>query len=293
MPVGVPAEFWLLTPDFRASMSGLLYIVATPIGNLEDISARALRVLREVDLIAAEDTRQTRKLLDRYEIATPLTSYYDSIEASKAPLLIEQLEAGKKIALVSDAGTPMLSDPGARLIRGAIEHNLRVIPIPGPSALTAALSASGLAVERFVFEGFLPAKRAERRERLSLLRDERRTLFFFEAPHRVQETLRDFLEILGDRQMVLAREVTKVHEEFLRGTVREAITESERRRLKGEITLIVSGAPEPEPPPLESLEAEIQNLRRDGLRIKEIAQLLGEKYGLPKRDVYRIALQTK
>jgi 16S rRNA (cytidine1402-2'-O)-methyltransferase len=128
---------------------------------------------------------------------------------------------------------------------------------------------------------------------LSLLRDERRTLFFFEAPHRVQETLRDFLEILGDRQMVLAREVTKVHEEFLRGTVREAITESERRRLKGEITLIVSGASETEPPPLESLEAEIQNLRRDGLRIKEIAQLLGEKYGLPKRDVYRIALQTK
>ncbi|MGH7834566.1 MAG: 16S rRNA (cytidine(1402)-2'-O)-methyltransferase [Candidatus Binatia bacterium] len=274
-------------------MAGVLYIVATPIGNLEDITARALRVLREVDVIAAEDTRETRKLLSRYEIATSLTSYYDSIEASKAPLLIEQLKAGKKIALVSDAGTPMLSDPGARLVRGAVEHNIRVIPIPGPSALTAALSASGLAVERFVFEGFLPAKRTERRERLSLLRNEQRTLFFFEAPHRVQETLRDFLEILGDRQMVLAREVTKVHEEFLRGTVSEVIAESEQRRLKGEITLIASGSSETEPASLELLEADIHGLRQKGLRIKEIAQLLGEKYGLPKRDIYRMALGTK
>jgi 16S rRNA (cytidine1402-2'-O)-methyltransferase len=179
------------------------------------------------------------------------------------------------------------------LVRGAVEHNIRVIPLPGPSALTAALSASGLAVERFVFEGFLPAKRTERRERLSLLRNEQRTLFFFEAPHRVQETLRDFLEILGDRQMVLAREITKVHEEFLRGAVSEVSAESERRRLKGEITLIVSGSLETEPAPLELLEADIDSLRRKGMRIKEIAQLLGEKYGLPKRDIYRIALETK
>jgi 16S rRNA (cytidine1402-2'-O)-methyltransferase len=273
--------------------AGVLYIVATPIGNLEDIAARALRILREVDLIAAEDTRQTRKLLSRYEIATPLTSYHDSVEASKAPVLIEQIKAGKNIALVSDAGTPMLSDPGARLVRGAVEAGIRIIPVPGPSALTAALSASGLSVERFVFEGFLPAKRTERRERLRLLRDEQRTLFFFEAPHRVQETLGDILEILGDRQMVLAREITKIHEEFLRGAVSEMIAESERRRLKGEITLIVSGSSEAEPAPRELLEADIQALRQNGLRIKEIAQLLGEKYRLPRKEVYRIALGTK
>jgi 16S rRNA (cytidine1402-2'-O)-methyltransferase len=274
-------------------MAGVLYIVATPIGNLEDITARALRVLGEVDLIAAEDTRETRKLLSRYEIATPLTSYYDSIEAAKAPHLIEQLNEGKNIALVSDAGTPMLSDPGMKLAQRAIAQNIRVVPIPGPSALAAALSAGGLPVERFVFEGFLPAKRTERRKKLRLLCSEQRTLFFFEAPHRLPETLNDVLEILGDRQMVLAREITKVHEEFLRGAVSEVIAESRRRQLKGEITLIVSGAVEAEPAPPESLEAEIHSLRRKGARIKEIAQALGEKYGLPKREVYRIALETK
>jgi 16S rRNA (cytidine1402-2'-O)-methyltransferase len=274
-------------------MSGNLYIVATPIGNLEDVTLRALRVLKEVDAIAAEDTRTTRKLLSHYNILTPLTSYYDQVESAKSPHLIELLKRGKNLALVSDAGTPTLSDPGLRLVRAAIREKISVVPVPGPSAPMAALSASGLATERFVFEGFLPAKKQERRARLRSLSGEERTLVFFEAPHRLKESLKDMVELWGDRQVVLAREVSKVYEEFLRGRLTEVSAEADRRELKGEMTLVVGGAEGMAAPSDEVLKSEILRLRQTGLRVKEIAQLLGAKYSYPQREIYRLALEIK
>jgi 16S rRNA (cytidine1402-2'-O)-methyltransferase len=274
-------------------VAGTLYVVATPIGNLEDITLRALRVLKEADLIAAEDTRHTRKLLAHFGISTSLTSYYDQIEASKTPFLIKQLKSGKSIALVSDAGTPTLSDPGYRLVREAAREAIPVVPVPGPSALIAALSASGIPTDRFLFEGFLPAKRKERRERLRKLREESRTLVFYEAPHRVTESLEDLLEILGDRQTVVAREVTKVHEEFIRGRLGEVGPELGRKEIRGEITLVVSGSEGNEPPGEALLIAEIRKLRGEGLRVKEIAEILGEKFSYSKKDIYRLVLEKE
>ena len=200
-------------------MPGILYIVATPIGNLEDITARALRVLKEVDVIAAEDTRHTQILLDHYAIRTPLTSYHEHNEKAKAVELAHRLAAGQNVAVVCDAGTPAISDPGYRLAAAAIGAGIRIVPVPGASALTAVLSASGLPTDRFIFEGFLPAGKKPRRARLQSLRDETRTLVFYEAPHRLKETLDDMVELLGNRQAVLAREVSKVYEEFLRGSL--------------------------------------------------------------------------
>lgn len=272
-------------------MVGTLYVVATPIGNLEDITLRALRVLKEVDLIAAEDTRQTRKLLSHYGISAPLTSYYDQVESSKAPLLIKQVKAGKSIALVCDSGTPTLSDPGFRLVQEAVRAGVPVIPIPGPSALTTVLSASGLPTDRFVFEGFLPAKKRERREKLQKIREERRTLVFYEAPHRLGESLQDLLEILGDREVVLGREVTKVYEEFLRGRLSELPAKASGREWRGEITLVVRGSERESAPAERLLRAEIQRLRRRGMRVKEIAELLGEKFSCSKREIYRLVLE--
>ena len=274
-------------------MLGTLYIVATPIGNLEDITLRALRVLKLVDLIAAEDTRQTRKLLNHYGISTPLTSYYDEVESSRSVHLIEQLKTGKQIALVSDAGTPLLSDPGFKLVQEAIRNGIRIVPLPGPSALAAALSASGLPVERFVFEGFLPARKKERKERLGALREEMRTTVFFEAPHRLHEFLEDVVQVLGDREVVLAREITKIHEEFIRGRVGRIREKIAGKDLKGEFTVIVSGAQEEEAPTEERLKAEILRLQKEGLRVKEIAELLGERFSYPKREIYRLAIETR
>ena len=271
-------------------MAGSLYIVATPIGNLEDITLRALRVLKEVDLIAAEDTRQTKKLLARYGIATRLASYYDEVEGEKAAALVRQLQNGKNIALVSDAGTPTLSDPGFRLVRAAVEAAVPVIPVPGPSALLAVLSASGLATDRFVFEGFLPAKKRERREKLQSLAAEERTLVFYEAPHRVQETLADMLELWGDREAVLGREVTKVYEEFVRGRLSDAIAALGRKEPRGEMTLAVAGSAGEKIPLASLIRAEIETLLRQGLRVKEIAEVLGEKFDYPKKDIYRMVL---
>jgi len=221
--------------------SGTLYIVATPIGNLEDITLRALRILKEVDLIAAEDTRHTKKLLTHYGIQKHLTSYHEYNEKTKSSQLIHRLKEGCRVALVSDAGTPLLSDPGFRLVQEAIRAEVQVIPVPGPSAVTAVLSASGLPTDHFAFDGFLPAKKAARRKYLTGLREEERTLVFYEAPHRVQESLRDILEILGDREIVLGREVTKLHEEFLRGSVSQLISATEPREWRGEITVVVGG----------------------------------------------------
>lgn len=272
-------------------MAGTLYIVATPIGNLEDITLRALRILKEADLIAAEDTRHTQALLSHYDIRTPLTSYHEHNERAKAPLLAAQLKQGKKIALVSDAGTPTLSDPGFRLVREAIQAGVRVVPIPGASALTAVLSAGGLPTDRFVFEGFLPAKREQRRKFLRGLKDEHRTLIFFEAPHRVKEALQELLETLGDREVVLGREVTKLHEEFIRGRASEVIAEIDRREPRGEITLVVKGF-EGEPEVDKALlVAEIRRLKAQGVRLKEISGLLAERFSRPRKEIYRLALE--
>lgn len=272
-------------------MAGVLYIVATPIGNLEDVTQRAIRVLKEVDLIAAEDTRHTRKLLAHFGIATKLDSYYDEVEAEKAPLLVKELKNGKSIALVSDAGTPTLSDPGFRLVREAVLAGVSVIPVPGPSALLAVLSVSGLPTDRFVFEGFLAGKKRERRERLQNLRLEERTLVFYEAPQRLRATLQDMLELFGDRELVLGREVTKLYEEFVRGRISAAIAAIDRKEPRGEITLVVGGSAGEKLPLEDAIKTEIDDLLRQGLRVKEIAEILGEKFSYPKRDIYKMVLE--
>lgn len=271
-------------------MVGTLYVVATPIGNLEDITLRALRVLKEVDVIAAEDTRHTQILLNHYGIRTPLTSYHEHNEKTKARQLMSRLERGEQIALVSDAGTPAISDPGYRLAVEAIRGGIPVIPIPGASALTAVLSAGGLPTDRFVFDGFLPAKKQERRARLRALSSETGTLVIYEAPHRLTETLNDLAEILGDREIVLAREVSKVHEEFLRGRLTEVAKQVAGREIKGELTLLIGGSRGQSEVSQEQIEEEIRKLKDDGLRVKEIAEILGEKYGYSKKEIYRLAL---
>ncbi|MBI5186882.1 MAG: 16S rRNA (cytidine(1402)-2'-O)-methyltransferase [Nitrospinae bacterium] len=224
--------------------TGKLFIVATPIGNLEDITLRALNVLKEVDVIAAEDTRHTRKLLQHFGISKRVTSYYQNRETAKAGELLKLLRSGMSVALVSDAGTPGISDPGFVVIREALAENIETIPIPGVSSAIAALSASGLKTDRFVFEGFLPRKEGKRAKRLQLLAEEERTVIFFESPHRVLETLRELAAFFNGRKIVIAREITKKFEEFIRGTLPEALEGlEERKNFKGEFTIILEGKP--------------------------------------------------
>jgi 16S rRNA (cytidine1402-2'-O)-methyltransferase len=220
---------------------GTLYIVSTPIGNREDITLRALRILKEADLIAAEDTRHTGLLLRHFGIQTPLTSYFEGNESRKKEFILSKLRQGERVALVSDAGTPGISDPGFRLIQTAAENRIAVVPVPGPSAVIAALSVSGLPTDAFLFKGFLPHKSKKREDWLKQLEGVRETLIFYESPHRLSETLNDIFEILGDREMVLTRELTKIYEEVLRGKVSEIQTQIGDRKLKGEITLVISG----------------------------------------------------
>lgn len=270
---------------------GVLYIVATPIGNLEDISLRAVRVLKEVSLIAAEDTRHTQNLLSHYDIRTPLTSYHEHNERTKARPLVERLLRGQSIALVSDAGMPAISDPGYRIVVDAIRAGIQVTPIPGASALTAVLSASGLPTDRFVFEGFLPAKKKQRRDCLNALRAEVRTVVCFEAPHRLLESLGDIQELLGDRAVVVAREVSKVHEEFLRGRAGEIVQKLAGREIRGELTIVIKGSAEQPSVAQDRLRTEIRKLKNEGLKVKEIAEILALRHGLAKRDIYRMVLQ--
>jgi 16S rRNA (cytidine1402-2'-O)-methyltransferase len=220
---------------------GILYIVSTPIGNLEDISLRALRILREVDWIAAEDTRHTGLLLKHFDIQKPLTSYFEGNEMKKREFILSKLKQGNRIALVSDAGTPGISDPGFRLIQRVIENGIPVVPIPGPSAVITALSVSGLPTDAFLFKGFLPHKSKKRKDLLKQLEEVKETLIFYESPHRLSETLRDILDLFGDREMVLTRELTKIYEEVLRGKASDIQHHIGERRLKGEITLVISG----------------------------------------------------
>jgi 16S rRNA (cytidine1402-2'-O)-methyltransferase len=221
--------------------NGTLYIVSTPIGNREDITLRALHILKEVDLIAAEDTRHTNLLLRHFGIQTPLTSYFEGNELKKKEFILSKLKQGDQIALVSDAGTPGISDPGFRLIQTAIENQIPIVPIPGPSAAITALSISGLPTDAFLFKGFLPHKSKRKRDLLKQLEDARETLIFYESPHRISETLNDIFNILGDREMVLTRELTKVYEEVIRGKVSDIQSQIGERKLKGEITLVISG----------------------------------------------------
>ena len=274
-------------------MPGILYIVPTPIGNLDDITLRALRVLKEVELIAAEDTRHTQHLLSHFGIKTALTSYHEHNERGKARTLVERLKGGARIALVSDAGTPAVSDPGYRIVVETIRAGIQVIPLPGAAALTTALCASGLPTDRFLFEGFLPAKSQERKGKLQSLSAETATLVFYEAPHRLLDTLGDLLKILGDREIAVARELTKVHEEFVRGKLSEVIGALADRDIKGEIVLIVQGATGEAQVSEADLQAVIRQLVGDGMGVKEIAELLGERYGLAKKEVYRLALDLK
>src|SRR5438046_298627 len=230
-------------PGAANSAGGCLYLVGTPIGNLEDITLRALRILKEVAQVACEDTRHTQKLLTHYDIHKPLVSYHEHNELTRAPELVVALERGAKIALVTDAGMPLVSDPGHRLVTLCLRHHIPVVPIPGPSALLASLSASGLPSEEFLFVGFLPARTGERRRALERLRIEDRTIILYEAPHRVAECVADAREVLGNRSACIAREVTKMHEEFRRGKLSQLATSLEQRPARGEITLLV-GPPE-------------------------------------------------
>jgi 16S rRNA (cytidine1402-2'-O)-methyltransferase len=268
-------------------MSGILYVVATPIGNLEDITYRAVRVLGQVNWIACEDTRQTRKLLEHYGIQTPQISYHEHNELERAKELCGRLAAGESGALVSDAGVPLISDPGYRLVHSAVEAGLTVQPVPGPSAVLAALSASGLPTDAFHFAGFLPAKPGQRLHALEALKDEHATLIFYEAPHRLLESLADIHTVLGDRDVVVAREITKIHEEFLHGTASELQTLlAGRDAVKGEVTVLVAKATRPvvDDRPIEvAVEAQM----RSGLSRMDAIKAVARSRGLSKRAVYR------
>jgi 16S rRNA (cytidine1402-2'-O)-methyltransferase len=260
--------------------------VGTPIGNLEDITFRAVRVLKEADLIACEDTRQTHKLLDRYAIAKPTVSYHEHNEAERSQELIAMLANGTTVALVSDAGMPLISDPGYRLVRAAIDGGIRVEAVPGASAMSTALAASGLPTDSFYFGGFLPAKSGQRQRALEALKEETATLIFYEAPHRILETLAAVEQILGDRPVVVARELTKVHEEFLRGTASEIRrTLAARESVKGEITLLVgkaTGVAQDSTPLTEAVEA----CTAQGMSRMEAIKTVAHRRGLAKREVY-------
>ncbi|HLK48832.1 MAG TPA: 16S rRNA (cytidine(1402)-2'-O)-methyltransferase [Bryobacteraceae bacterium] len=274
-------------------MPGRLYVVATPIGNLEDITYRAVRVLGEAGLIACEDTRQTRKLLDHYGIRKPTVSYHEHNEAERAAELAERLRGGETIALVSDAGVPLISDPGYRLVRAALDAGIEVQPVPGPSAALAALAASGLPTDAFHFGGFLPAKAGPRARVLQELAGQTATLIFYEAPHRILETLEAVEQILGQRPVAVARELTKIHEEFLRGPVAEVRAQlAARAAIKGEITLLVGKATSPavDTTPIEDAVAGL--VRAGAPRMDAIKQVARQR-GLSKREVYERLLKVK
>jgi 16S rRNA (cytidine1402-2'-O)-methyltransferase len=274
-------------------MTGTLYVVATPIGNLEDITLRALRVLKEADLIAAEDTRHTAKLLAHYDIRTPLTSYHEHNERAKASALLARLLGGANIALVADAGTPAIADPGYRLVVAAAAADVRITPVPGPAALTAALSVAALPTDRFVFEGFLPEKKQERRAKLQALRDERRTLVLYEAPHRLKDALNDIETIFGDRSVAVAREMTKINEQIRRGRMSDVIAACAEAEVRGEVVIVVRGFSGESGVSEELLRAEIGELQAAGMRVKEIAELIGEKYAYSKKQIYAMALELR
>lgn len=268
---------------------GTLYVVSTPIGNLEDITLRALRVLREVDVIAAEDTRHSSRLLRHYGISKPLISYWGEREKVRSEEVLGRLLGGESVALISDAGTPGISDPGEVLIGKAIEKGIRVVSVPGPSALVAALSVSGLAVREFTFIGFLPPKKARRHKMLEDLSLEKRTLVFYEAPHRIVETVRNMAKIFGERRAAVIREITKLHEEALRGDLRAVAGMLEEKTIAGEYVIIVEGARREEISFDEALE-EVSALMKKGKGRKEAVKAVADQYGLSKNELYERSL---
>jgi len=275
---------------------GTLYVVATPIGNLEDISYRAVRVLKEADLIACEDTRHTAKLLNHYGIDKPTVSYHEHNEASRAEELVAKLEEGLNVAQVSDAGMPGISDPGYRVIKLAIERGVQVVPIPGASAVVAALAASGLPTDSFQFLGFLPARSGERRTLLESLRDAQQTTVAYEAPHRIAETMKDIVELLGaERPVVLARELTKVHEEFIRGSAAEVLQRIQQHELKGEMTLLIGKTERATVPAAKKgIASRVEEIMREGSVDENTAlKVVAKEKGISKSEAYRELQRVK
>jgi len=273
---------------------GTLYLVATPIGNLEDMSPRAVRVLREASLIAAEDTRHTGKLLKHFEIETPLTSYFEHNKLNKLDYVLDKLSQGD-VALVSDAGTPAINDPGYELVRAALASNHDVVPVPGPSAPVTALAVSGLPTDSFLYLGYLPSKTSDRHKRLQEVESHPYTLIFFESPHRIIEALEDILSVLGDRRICAAREMTKMFEEYWRGTVSGAVEYFKSQPARGEFTLVIAGKEKitNEKWTEEELMAAIEKERLGEKSAKDISVELAEQSGWNKRDVYRLINQDK
>ncbi|MDH3837570.1 MAG: 16S rRNA (cytidine(1402)-2'-O)-methyltransferase [Desulfobacteraceae bacterium] len=274
---------------------GTLYVVATPIGNRDDITLRALNILREVDLIAAEDTRKTRRFLELHAIDSSLISYHEHSETERTPKLIAKLKKGMSIALVSNAGTPTVSDPGYRLITATLADDLNVMPIPGVSAATAALSVAGLPTDSFVFLGFPARKKTKRLQQLNDLASEPRTLIFYESPRRILTLLDEIRDAMGDRYLVLAREMTKIHEEFLRGRLSEIATQLKgRANIKGECTLLVAGCDSGSSISWDTIRAEIRNsLAAEGKHVSEVVRDIAQKYKLPKNKVYEETLKFR
>lgn len=273
----------------EGTKTGTLYLCATPIGNLEDITHRALRILRECDLIAAEDTRHTRKLLTHFDIHTPLTSYHAHNQTAKGPQLVKKLLQGQTIAVVSDAGMPGISDPGADLVQRALKDDIEVVPLPGASAGIAALVVSGLPTDRFVFEGFLPRNKKGRRRRLEKITPETRTLLFYEGPHRLLATLTDMHNILGNRQIAAARELTKKHEQIVRGRLAQLITYFQATPPRGEFTLVVAGSDETAPQTQWdnlSIIDHVNELVATGVDQREAIKQVAKLRAIPKREVY-------
>ncbi|MCX7792844.1 MAG: 16S rRNA (cytidine(1402)-2'-O)-methyltransferase [Thermodesulfovibrionales bacterium] len=278
---------------YKEIMPGVLYIVATPIGNLEDITLRALRVLKDVDFIAAEDTRHSLKLLNHYDIEKPLLSYWSEREKVRSDEIINLLKQGRSVALISDAGTPGISDPGAVLIGRAIDEGLTVVPVPGASALIAALSISGLPTEEFTFCGFLPPRRAERIRKLELLKFERRTLVFYEAPHRLLETVEDFLEVFGgERRVAIFKELTKIHEQVFRGSIQEVYSKLLESVVAGEYVIVLEGSGKILSSFEEALE-EVKVLMKQGMGRKEAVKTVAEHYNLSSKELYDRSLKEQ
>ena len=282
--------------------AGCLYVVSTPIGNLEDISLRGLRVLKEADLIACEDTRQTLKLLSHFDIQRRLVSYHEHNEITRAPEIVIELEQGAKIALVSDAGTPTISDPGHRLVALCVRHGIQVVPVPGASAFVAALAGSGMAIEEFVFAGFLPSRQTQRRKALRTLAAEPRTIAIYEAPHRLLDTLEDALEILGNRPAVIAREVTKVYEEFVRGHIEDLVAAARKKRPRGEVTLLIGpsdgmtkhAGPEASAALTVPIARRVEEIMRErNVDRKAALKQAARERGLTRREAYKQLLITR
>ncbi|HEY3309359.1 MAG TPA: 16S rRNA (cytidine(1402)-2'-O)-methyltransferase [Desulfuromonadaceae bacterium] len=273
-------------------MSGILYIVATPIGNLEDITFRAVRILSEVDLIAAEDTRHSLKLLNHFNISKPLTSYFDHNQQFKGERILDKLRQGKNVALISDAGTPCVSDPGYQLVRSAVAEGIQVHPIPGACAAVAAISAAGLPSDCFTFAGFPPARQGRRRTFLASLAHISGTVLLYEAPHRLEDTLRDILEVLGERQVVVARELTKIYEEFIRGTTTEVIAAATREKIRGEVVILIAPG-EAVPQEAPQLDELLRTLMKEGLSVKDAARKAAEITGISRNEAYSEAIRLK